>query len=192
MKLMETRLKKMEARLSTDPPGQEKPEVDSCLLEASSSQQETEGTFGFFKDSSDEPGQEGAAGDPRPRGEPLTLAARSQALFQEALLNGSIDQFLAQLQGWIERIRTFLSYADMGITTADNILNVTKSTLEAEMGIKTAGDTGAPAGMPLPASSLQLMWNLIQTPEFQTFTGRMLAQLLKMNLNPPISKGSPG
>lgn len=189
---METRLKKMEARLSNDPPGQEKPEVDSCLLEASSSQQETEGTFGFFKDSSDEPGQEGAAGDHRPRGEPLTLAARSQALFQEALLNGSIDQFLAQLQGWIERIRTFLSYADMGITTADNILNVTKSTLEAEMGIKTAGDTGAPAGMPLPASSLQLMWNLIQTPEFQTFTGRMLAQLLKMNLNPPISKGSPG
>ncbi|WP_231115080.1 hypothetical protein [Neomoorella thermoacetica] len=192
MKLMETRLKKMEARLNSDPPGQEKPEVDSCLLEASSSQQETEGTFGFFKDSSDEPGQEGAAGDSRPRGEPLTLAARSQALFQEALLNGSIDQFLAQLQGWIERIRTFLSYADMGITTADNILNVTKSTLEAEMGIKTAGDTGAPAGMPLPASSLQLMWNLIQTPEFQTFTGRMLAQLLKMNLNPPISKGSPG
>lgn len=182
----------METRLNSDPFGQEKPEKYFGLLKASRSQQEPEGTSSFAEESEQKPGPEGAAGAARPQGAPLTLAARSQALFQEALLNGSIDQFLAQLQGWIERIRSFLSYADMGITTADNILSVTKSTLEADMGIKPAGNTGTPAGMPVPASSLQLMWNLIRTPEFQTFTGRMLAQILKMNLTPSLGKESHG
>lgn len=128
----------------------------------------------------------GPQDSPPPQYEPVTLAARSQALFQEALLNGSIDQFLALLQTWIEKFRNFLSYAEVGVTTVDNILNVTKTTLEADLGVKPAANAGNPTGMGLPASSWQLMWNLIRTPEFQTFTGRMLAQALKMNLNPPI------
>ncbi|MGI9861728.1 hypothetical protein SDD30_10155 [Moorella naiadis] len=118
--------------------------------------------------------------------EPVTLAARSQALFQEALLNGNIDQFLSLLQSWIEKLRNFLNYTEVGVTTANNILTVTKTTLQADLGVQPAAASGTPAGMALPASSLQLMWNLIRTPEFQTFAGRMLAQALKMNLSPPV------
>ncbi|MDN5361515.1 MAG: hypothetical protein PWP70_562 [Moorella sp. (in: firmicutes)] len=133
-----------------------------------------------------ESAKEGPQDSPPHQDEPVTLAARSQALFQEALLNGNIDQFLALLQSWIEKLRNFLNYTEVGVTTANNILTVTKTTLQADLGVQPAADSGTPAGMTLPASSLQLMWNLIRTPEFQTFAGRMLAQALKMNLNPPV------
>ncbi|MBC7324000.1 MAG: hypothetical protein H5T99_01640, partial [Moorella sp. (in: Bacteria)] len=122
--------------------------------------------------------------------QPLTLAAHSQALFREAVLNGSVNHLLADLRVWIEKIRTFLLYADTGIETVDNIVSIAKSTLEKELGL--AGTAPAATPTQLPASSLQLMWNLMRTPEFQQFSGRMLAQMLKMSLTPPGKGESPG
>ncbi|WP_141304831.1 hypothetical protein [Moorella sp. E308F] len=118
-------------------------------------------------------------------GQPLTLAAHSQALFREAILNGTVNQLLDELRVWIEKIRAFLLYADTGIETTGNIVNIAKGTLEKELGLTPATSTTSTTSMQLPASSLQLVWNLIRTPEFQQFTGRMLAQVLKMGLNPP-------
>ncbi|WP_258358496.1 hypothetical protein [Moorella sulfitireducens (nom. illeg.)] len=127
-----------------------------------------------------------------PQSQPLTLAAHSQALFREAILNGSVNQVLAELRVWIEKIRAFLMYADTGIETAGNIVNIAKGTLEKELGLAPAAGTAGTISMQLPASSLELVWNLIRTPEFQQFTGRMLAQVLKIGLNPPPQGESSG
>ncbi|WP_406676816.1 hypothetical protein [Moorella sp. ACPs] len=124
--------------------------------------------------------------------QPLTLAAHSQALFREAILNGTVNQVLDELRVWIEKIRAFLLYADTGIETAGNIVNIAKGTLEKELGLSPAAATTGPVTMQLPTSSLQLVWNLIRTPEFQQFTGRMLAQILKMGLTPPPQGESSG
>ncbi len=147
------------------------------MVENSFNQQEAEPAGGK---------QEESATSPQPQNEAVTLAARTQALFQEALLSGNIDQFLALLQSWIEKLRQFLNYSEVGITTTNNILTVTKTTLQTDLGIQPDAAASMPAGMALPTSSLQLVWNLIRTPEFQTLTGRMLAQALKMNFGPPI------
>ncbi|WP_338833144.1 hypothetical protein MHLNE_20670 [Moorella humiferrea] len=124
--------------------------------------------------------------------QPLTLAAHSQAFFREAILNGTVNQVLDELRVWIEKIRAFLMYADTGIETAGNIVNIAKGTLEKELGLASAASTASTTSMHIPASSLQLVWNLIRTPEFQQFTGRMLAQVLKMGLNPPPQGESSG
>ncbi|MDN5344335.1 MAG: hypothetical protein PWQ18_446 [Clostridia bacterium] len=126
------------------------------------------------------------------QGQPLTLAAHSQALIREAVINGSVNHILGELRGWIEKIRTFLLYADTGIETTNNIVNVAKGTLEKELGLSPASPEAGAASMQLPASSLQLIWNLFRTPEFQQFTGRMLAQVLKAGFTPPVQTATPG
>ncbi|CEP67531.1 Uncharacterized [Moorella glycerini] len=149
---------------------------------------------GLLADSTPAPTEDASPGLSPGQGQnqPLTLAAHSQALFREAILNGSVNQVLAELRVWIEKIRTFLLYADTGIETAGNIVNIAKGTLEKELGLAPAASTASTTSMQLPASSLQLVWNLIRTPEFQQFTGRMLAQVLKMGLNPPPQGESSG
>ncbi|KYH31967.1 hypothetical protein [Neomoorella mulderi] len=149
---------------------------------------------GLLADSTPEPAEDAPPGLSPAQGQnqPLTLAAHTQALFREAILNGSVNQVLDELRIWIEKIRTFLLYADTGIETAGNIVNIAKGTLEKELGLSPAAATTGPVSMQLPASSLQLVWNLIRTPEFQQFTGRMLAQVLKMGLNPPPQGESSG
>lgn len=123
--------------------------------------------------------------NPDNRGTPVTLAIYTQDLVREAIVSGSVNNLCNNLHLWIEKIRLFLNYADAGVETLNNIVNVTRENLAQAAGLQLTPEVNK-APLTLPASSFKLFWDLIRTPEFQQFFGRMLAQLLQ----PPRVEGS--
>lgn len=131
------------------------------------------------------PGDKSTGDNPDNRGTSVTLAILTQGLVREAILSGSAHNLCNNLHLWIEKIRAFLNYADAGVETLSNIVNVARENLAQTAGLPWTPEVKA-ASLALPASSFKLFWDLIRTPEFQQFFGRMLAQLLQ----PPRAKGS--
>lgn len=109
---------------------------------------------------------------------PINLVMYGHALLREAILNGSANNLCHNLHLWIEKARLFLNYADAGVETLNNIVNVTRDNLARATGAAAPGEFGAES-LAMPASSFKLFWDLIRTPEFQQFFGRMLAQMLQ-------------
>ncbi|MGB9661100.1 MAG: hypothetical protein ACPL5F_03665 [Moorellaceae bacterium] len=125
------------------------------------------------------------AGDAGSNRSSVTLAIYTQSLLREAILSGSANNLCRQLHLWIEKMRQFLHYADTGVETLNNIVDVARGNLASTAGLQAAPE-GHMASPAIPASSLKLFWELIRTPEFQQFFGRLVAQLLQ----PPKIVGS--
>ncbi|SMB98374.1 hypothetical protein SAMN00808754_2298 [Thermanaeromonas toyohensis ToBE] len=116
----------------------------------------------------------------------INLATYTQGLLREAILSGSANNLCNNLHLWVDKIRVFLNYADAGVETLNNIVNVTRENLAHAVGLPLTPGGNAAVSLTLPASSFKLFWDLIRTPEFQQFFGRLLAQLLQ----PPKTEGS--
>ncbi|MDN5347172.1 MAG: hypothetical protein PWP65_736 [Clostridia bacterium] len=119
-----------------------------------------------------------ASGNKKQQARPVNLAAYSQTLLREALLNGRVEHALNQILTLIGRLRQILDYAEAGTHTAAKIAVTTKEQLARELGLPPGGQTTTPP-LALNASSIGLFWNLLQTEEFQKLTASLLVQILK-------------
>lgn len=118
-------------------------------------------------------------GSPKDSSEaPMNLAMYGQALLREAILSGSANNLCHNLHFWIEKAHLFLNYADAGVETLNNIVNVTRDNLARTSGMAPPGEHEG-ASLAVAPSSFKLFWDLLRTPEFQQFFGRMLAHMLQ-------------
>lgn len=128
----------------------------------------------------------------------VTMAAKTRAVAQELILSGALDNLFANILSFLKKAEAFIAHAENGTGIINRIVNLVKEELQREMAKTPVGSGGEPGGSEavlgagslggLPLSSLQLVWNLIQTNEFQQLIAKMIAQALKP---PPEGKPSP-
>lgn len=141
----------------------------------------------------------------------VTLGTAIQAQISQAILDGTIEDFIDKIRGFIQSLSRLLETTDSGAEILGNLVRRVREELEREIqieaqatedgaggedttGLGSGPETGGTPGfrgsraVGFDPAMFRLMWSLLKTPEFQQFTSKMIAQTLKGGL-PAVQKG---
>lgn len=162
------------------------------------------GQAGHDRGGTGAPDEDGASKTPY-----VTLGMAIQAEISQAILDGTIEDFIDKTRGFIQSISRFLESTDAGAEVIGNLVRRVREELQREIEVEpqavggSAGEEGATGsgsvfgagatpGFPgakaagFDPAILRLMWSLFKTSEFQQFTAKMIAQSLKAGLKQPL------
>ncbi|HHY38763.1 MAG TPA: hypothetical protein GX507_07555 [Clostridia bacterium] len=140
----------------------------------------------------------------------VTLGSAIQAEISQAILDGTIENFIDKVRGFIQSLFRLLETTDSGAEVLGNLVRRVREELQREIeveeqaagsspgggdatGLGSGPETGGAPGSQgskvagLDPAMLRLMWSLFKTPEFQQFTAKMIAQSLRGGLKQPLS-----